>query len=559
MKMAKYLALLLFLIVLGCRVNKTPKTYLTDYNRQQTVYAKHAGVASAHPLASKVGIEILKEGGNAVDAAIAMQLALAVVYPEAGNIGGGGFMVMRLKDGTAKALDFRETAPASAFRDMYLNEKGQVDNSKSLRGHLACGVPGTIAGIFEALKYAKLPFDKLIEPAIELAEKGYIITDGIATDIGTARSNVNTRPSVFDEQHNWKPGDLFQQPELAATLKRIKKYGRKEFYQGKTAQLIVAEMKRGGGLITMKDLAAYQAKWREPYKFNYRGYEIISMPLPSSGGILMHQMLKMIEPYPIGSYAPKSVAEVNLIVEAERRAYQDRAAYLGDEDFAKIPVKKITSEEYLRNRMKDFIPRKAGKSTPLENMPAPESKETTHLTVVDAEGNVVSVTTTLNGAFGCGTVVGEAGFFLNDEMDDFSKKIGSPSGSGGIGGFYNSIEPGKRMLSSMSPTIVLKDDKFFMALGTPGGTTIPTSVSQAIINVIDFHMSGTDAVLTGKIHHEWFPDKVMLGGDFSKDTVEVLKKMGYQVFYGTACSLELIKMHNGLLEIVSQRGSAEGY
>jgi gamma-glutamyltranspeptidase/glutathione hydrolase len=537
-------------------------SYLDNYSSQGTVVSRHGGVCSAHPLASKVGIYILEHGGNAVDAAVAMQLALAVVYPQAGNIGGGGFMVMRLKDGTTKALDFRETAPAAASANMYLDAKGQVDYSKSLGSHLAVGVPGTIAGISESLKYCKLPLSTLIQPAIDLAQRGYTLSWGLAYDFTSTDARRNTMPNAFDSTHHWKDGDTLRQPDLAKTLTRIRDKGCKEFYEGETAKLIVEEMKRGRGLISMEDLKNYRAKWREPYRFNYRGYDILSMPLPSSGGILMHQMMKMIEPYPVASYGYGSVKEINLLVEAERRAYRDRAKYLGDPDFSDIPVKKITDEAYLREQMKDFVPGKAGKSVPPENISEKhESRQTTHLSVVDAEGNAVAVTTTLNGQFGCGTVVGGAGFFLNNEMDDFSKKTGTRSGSGGIGGVANAIAPGKRMLSSMSPTIVTKDGKLFMVVGTPGGTTIPTSVSQSIINVIDFKMSATDAIRKSMIHHEWWPDKVMVGGGIPEDTVNALKKMGYDVFYGTGASLEAIKIVEDapLYEVTSQRGSAEGY
>jgi gamma-glutamyltranspeptidase/glutathione hydrolase len=541
------------------------KPYLDNYNVQKIVVARHAGVASAHPLASKVGLYILQQGGNAVDAAIAVQLALAVVYPQAGNIGGGGFMVMHLADGRNMALDFREKAPASAHRDMYLDSAGKPLPGKSLAGHLASGVPGTIAGIFESMRYAGLPLAKLIQPAIDLAEKGYVITPGIADDTGFADPKYNTRPNVFDGSRQWKAGDRFTQPDLANTLKRIRDNGRKEFYEGQTARLIVVEMQRGGGNITLQDLKNYQAKWREPVTFDYRRYSIVSMPLPSSGGILLNQMLKMIEPFPIASYGFGSAQAISLMTEAERRAYKDRAAYLGDGDFSTIPVAKLTSDSYLKEQMADYIPGKAGVSRPIgTGTLQPESKETTHFSIVDKDGNAVAVTTTLNTPYGSQVVVGGAGFFLNNEMNDFSLKPGERSASGGVGGVANSIEPGKRMLSSMTPTIVLKDGKLFMVVGSPGGTTIPTSVFQTIVNVIDFNMTSADAVSKPKFHHEWMPDFIAMERSFPQESIAALKAMGYLIREGYSLGeVELIKVReDGNLDVIADNRSssgAEGY
>ncbi len=394
---------IIFLCLIGDLSCKTTSqfdkaSYLTEYNKQQTVFASHGGVSSESPLASKVGLYILEHGGNAIDAAIAIQLSLAVVYPTAGNIGGGGFMVMRLADGTVKSLDFREKAPAAASKDMFLDENGNPIASRSLHGHLASGVPGTVAGIFESLKFARLPFEKLIQPAIDLAEKGYVLSPGIEYGVGIADSILNTMPNIFNGSYKWKAGDTLKQPDLAKTLKRIKKFGRNDFYEGKTAQLIVAEMQRGGGIITMKDLKDYEAKWRSAQTFTYHGYTIISMGLPSSGGILLNQMLKMIEPFPMSTYGFGSVAAISLMIEAERRAFKDRATYLGDADFSSIPVDNIVNEDYLRKQMNDFVPGVAGKSMPIgiKKMQI-ESRETTHFSVVDRAGNAVSVTTTLNG------------------------------------------------------------------------------------------------------------------------------------------------------------------
>lgn len=531
------------------------KLYKYDQSYQPTVYASHAGVSSIHPLSSKVGLYILQKGGNAIDAAIAMQLALAVVYPEAGNIGGGGFMTMRLNDGTTRTLDFRETAPAAASRDMYLDQKGEVNFSKSTSGHLAVGVPGTIAGIFESMQYAKLPFKELIQPAIDLAEGYSYMVDPVRIN-----TSINTMPSALDGHISFKKGDVFRQPELAATLKRIRDRGRKEFYEGKTARLIVEEMKRGSGIITMNDLKNYKAKWRKPLVFDYRGHTIITMPLPSSGGVLINQMLKMIEPYPMSSYERGSTASLNIMIEAARRAYRDRAIYLGDADFVNVPVERLVSTQYLESQMKDFIPGQSGISRPI-NLPITkqESHQTTHLSVVDKDGNAVSVTTTLNMPYGCGVVVGGAGFLLNNEMDDFAKKPGARSASGGVGGTNNLIEPSKRMLSSMSPTIVIKDNHLVMVLGTPGGTTIPSAVFQTIVNVVDYNMNAGDAVHAAKFHHEWMPDQVSVG-KFPIDTITVLRKMGYKINEGFDSYLEVIKVNKDkTLEIVSERGDAEGY
>lgn len=501
-----------------------------------------------------------------MDAAIAVQLALAVVYPEAGNIGGGGFMVMHLADGRNLALDFRETAPAIARRDMYLDAHGNPIPHKSLAGHLASGVPGTIAGIFASLPYAKLPFAQLIQPAIDLAERGFVIAPGITGGIAFADPKYNTRPNVFDGSYGWKAGDTLRQPDLANTLKRIRDKGRKDFYEGDTARLIVAEMQRGGGDITLEDLKNYQAKWRDPQTFSYRGYSVVSMPLPSSGGILLNQMLKMVEPYPLHSYGFGSAQAISLMVEAERRAYRDRAAYLGDGDFSAIPVAHLTSVAYLQEKMADYRADEAGVSEPLgTGRLQPESKETTHFSVVDREGNAVAVTTTLNLPFGSQVVVGGAGFFLNNEMNDFALKPGVRSAAGGVGGVANAIKPGKRMLSSMTPTIVLKDGKPFLVVGSPGGTTIPTSVFQTIVNIVDFNMTAEGAVNKPRFHHEWMPDVIaMEDASFPPETVTTLKKMGYVIEGGLWGLVELIEVReDGNLDIVADHREgmdcAEGY
>ena len=500
-------------------------------NKQAT--GKQGAVSSAHPLASEVGLEILKQGGNAFDAAIATQLALAVVYPGAGNIGGGGFLVAHTKDGKSIAIDYRERAPGSATRDMYLDKDGNPLLNLSQHGHLASGVPGTVAGLFSTHKYAKLDFSKLIEPAIKLAEEGFVITASEARSLnGSASAFVkyNTQTPVFVKSTGWKAGDTLIQKELAATLKRIRDNGSKGFYEGETARLIVEEMKRGGGIISIEDLKKYEAAERSPVVFDYKGFTVIGMPMPSSGGLLMQQMMKMVEDRNIGSMGFHSPEAVQLMIEVERRAYADRAEFMGDRDFVKVPVKTLASDAYLKGRMSDFVP---GKATPSEmvkpgNLQA-ESDETTHLSVADKYGNAVSVTTTLNGGYGSKTVVGGAGFLLNNEMDDFSVKPGVPNMFGAVGKEANAIQPGKRMLSSMTPTIVLKNKKPWLVVGTPGGTTIPTSVFQTLLNIIEFKQNALDAVNNPKFHHQWLPDQVMVEQDFPKSLQQSLESMGYKL------------------------------
>jgi gamma-glutamyltranspeptidase/glutathione hydrolase len=493
---------------------------------------KQAAVSSAHPLASMVGAAIMKRGGNAFDAAIATQLVLAVVYPQAGNIGGGGFLLARKVNGELIGIDYREAAPEKANRDMYLDKNGNPQMNLSLAGHLASGIPGTVAGLFATMPYAKLAFEQLIQPAIDIAAKGYVLTEKEAANLNGVRESItknSTQPSAFVRSIKWKVGDTLVQKDLAATLTRIQKEGARGFYDGKTAELIVAEMQRGNGIIGLNDLKNYTAKLRNPLSFNYRGHEIISFAPPSSGGILIAQMMKMVEKYPMSKYGFQSTKSVQLMIEAERRAYADRAEFMGDPDFFKVPVKTLMSDAYLSQRMSDYNPEKASVSSSIKAGIIKESEETTHLSIVDPAGNLVSVTTTLNNSFGNRTVVGGAGFILNNEMDDFSVKPGVPNMYGAIGGEANSIQPGKRMLSSMTPTLVLKDKKPYIVIGTPGGTTIPTSVYQALINVIDFNMSVGDAIDKPKFHHQWLPDEVAIEPDFDSNTKEQLIKMGYKI------------------------------
>lgn len=491
-----------------------------------------AAVSSAHPLASQAGAMIMKQGGNAFDAAIATQLALAVVYPSAGNLGGGGFLLARKRDGELIGLDYREAAPAAASRDMYLDEQGNAHVSLSQNGHLASGIPGTVAGLFATMPYAKLIFAKLVQPAIDLAEKGFIITEREASSLNNIREALikyNTRPTAFVKEGKWKAGDTLIQKELAATLRRMQKNGAQGFYEGETAKLIVEEMQRGKGIISFDDLKNYTAKLREPIRFQYRGHDIISFAPPSSGGILIAQMMKMIEKYPMSNYGFQTQKSVQLMVEAERRAYADRAEHLGDPDFWKVPVDTLISNTYLTKRMEDYDPEKAGNSSHIKAGAIQESEETTHLSVIDALGNLVAVTTTLNGGYGSRTVIGGAGFLMNNEMDDFSVKPGVPNMYGALGGDANAIVPGKRMLSSMTPTLMLKNNKPYLTIGTPGGTTIPTSVFQALVNLIDFRMDLDNAINKPKFHHQWFPDEITIERDFLPETRKQLEAMGYRI------------------------------
>ena len=569
--MKKTVIYILSVIFLHAACNQQPSQDPVDWNPydytiEKKQIVKNGAVVSAHPLASIAGVHVLKNGGNAVDAAIATQFALAVVYPSAGNLGGGGFIVARMSDGKNFAIDYREKAPGAAHRDMYLDSAGNAIDDLSKFGHLAAGVPGTVAGLFASAKHGKLSMDKLLAPAIELAEKGFAITESEARSLNNLRERLlkyNTMPTALVKEGEWKAGDTLVQTDLANTLKRISKEGMKGFYEGETARLIVEEMKRGNGIISEEDLKAYDAREREPVVFDYKGHEVITMSLPSSGGILLPQMLRMTEPYNISEKGFHSAEAVQVMIEAERRAYADRAEFMGDPDFVKVPVATLISKEYAQKRMQDFTPGKAGKS---DNIKAGviESEETTHLSVYDAEGNAVSVTTTLNGGYGSLTVVGGAGFLLNNEMDDFSVKPGVPNMYGALGAEANAIVPGKRMLSSMSPTIVVKEGKPWIIVGTPGGTTIPTSVFQSLVNIIDFGLSAEDAVNKPKFHHQWYPDNVSVERDFPEDVVKQLETMGYSIRKrGAIGRTELILIHeDGSIEAVAdKRGDdhAAGY
>ena len=501
---------------------------------EKGVLAPHAMVVSAKEEASQIGLAILKKGGNAFDAMIATELALAVAYPNAGNIGGGGFMVYRLGSGERGALDYREKAPAKAHRDMYLDKNGKVIADKSTLGALAVGVPGTIAGIFEVYqKFGSLPIGELIQPAIDLARNGVLITEL------QANSYMNKNVELIKQANNyvtpfengWKAGERFKYEELAQTLERIRDNGSYEFYNGETAKRIVSYVQELGGILSLDDLRNYRAQWRKPITFTYKDYTISSMPLPSSGGICLAQILKSVEPYNIGQYPHNGEQYIQLLVEAERRAYADRAYYMGDADFVKVPTQQLLSPDYLKERMSSFSWDKASKSSEIAHgkIVGYESDETTHYSIVDRFGNAVAVTTTLNTNYGSKVYVKGGGFFLNNQMDDFSIKPGEPNTYGLVGSEKNAIAPNKRMLSSMSPTIIEKDGKLFMVIGTPGGSTIITSVLQCFLNVAEYGMTMQQSVSKPRFHHQWLPDDVMYEPKgFAPEVIANLKAKGYK-------------------------------
>lgn len=517
------------IIISGCVTGQLGKNNSGEY--------KNGMVVSAHPEASQVGIDILKKGGNAVDAAVAVQFALAVVYPNAGNIGGGGFMVYRSAKGEINALDFREKAAAGASRDMYLDASGNPIVDKSLYGHLAAGVPGSVDGMVEAhRKYGKLTWAQVLQPAVDLAHNGFKITKRQAGELNGLHQKLmmfNPKGTAFvNLESTWKENDLLVQNELANTLKLIQEKGRAGFYEGAVADSIVAEMQGGKGLITKEDLQNYHAKWRKPITGDYRGYKIITMPPTSSGGIALIQLLKSVEPFPLKKWGYNQDSTIRVIVEAERRVYADRATHLGDPDFYHVPQSQLLSEAYNKKRMANFSWAAATPSSQVMagEINGAEHEETTHFSIVDHDGNAVSITTTLNGSYGSLVVVKGAGFLLNNEMDDFSVKPGSPNMYGLVGGEANAIAANKRMLSSMTPSIVEKNGNLFMVVGTPGGSTIITSVFQTIINVIDFNMNMQQAVSAKKFHHQWLPDEVYVEKDaIDSVSLEKLKLKGYKI------------------------------
>ena len=527
---------IVFLSILIVFISFSSCKTVTDKKSQSIrgVIAKKAMVVSAREEASKIGVAIMKKGGNAFDAMVATEMALAVAYPYAGNLGGGGFMVYRKADGELGALDYREKAPLAATKDMYLDENGDPIPEKSQLGGLAVGVPGTIAGIFEVhQKFGSLPIEEILNPVVELAKNGFAITEKQEKRFHhykdlMLKANKDTIPIL----KGYKANDTLKNLPLAKTLERIISNGKDEFYKGETAQKLVDFISSNGGIITMEDLSKYAAKWRTPIEFKYKDLTVISMSPPSSGGVCLAQIMKMIEPYDLGSYGHNQLKTIQVITEAERRAYADRGYYLGDPDFVDVPVDSLINTSYLTSRMEDFSFDKATLSSDINCgiITGYESEETTHYSIVDPFGNAIAVTTTLNGAYGSKLYVDELGFFLNNEMDDFSAKPGTPNMFGLVGAEANAIAPEKRMLSSMTPTIVEKDGKFWMSVGTPGGSTIITSVLQTILNVYEFDMTMQDAVNAPRFHHQWLPDVVVFEpNSFDKKLLEQLKSKGYNI------------------------------
>ena len=541
---------------------------LTNFVFASVVTAENGAVASRSPLASEAGVQIMRDGGNAIDAAVGTAFALAVTYPSAGNLGGGGFMVIRLADGTTVTNDHREVAPQRAFRDMFLDEEGNYDGDRALRSHWSSGVPGSVCGLLDVhARFGKLPLDQLLSHAIRLAEEGFELPNDIARQFAARKERWLKHAgsaAVFlkEDGEVYEAGEAFVQADLASTLKRITKNGKDGFYRGATADLIVAEMTRGGGLMSHDDLAGYRSVWRDPIHGTYRGHEIFTMAPPSSGGVLVVQMLNALELFPLSDMGYGSAAIMQLMVEVERRAYADRAEHLGDMDFYPVPIAMLTDKSYAKQRMSDYDAARASISEDIKHGTVQsESEETTHLSVIDVEGNAVAYTTTINSGYGSGIVVTGAGFLLNNEMDDFSSKPGTPNQFGLVGAEANAIAPGKRMLSSMTPTIVVKDEKPVLITGSPGGSTIITTVLQVIVNVIDHRMGVEEAVASPRFHHQWRPDSISVETDgFSADVLLQLEEKGYLEIYerrsiGDANS---IGIHDGKVTAVSDPRNAGG-
>ena len=513
-----YITLSLSFLLSGCNKTKDIK----------------AAVVSARKEASDIGITILNKGGSAFDAMIATDLALTVCFPNAGNISGGGFLVYRTASGEVGSLDYREKAPLNAYEKMYLDENGDVIPEKSTLGGLAVGVPGTVAGLAEIhSKFGTLPWEDLVKPAIDLAINGYIVTEKQERSFRNKKDDfikINGENTFYAQ--DFKAGDTVKNIALAETLKRISKYGAKGFYEGPVAESLVKRVREAGGIITHEDLIKYKPVWRKPLNFKYKNLNIFSMGPPSSGGVCLGQILKMIEPYNIGQYYHNSEKAIQLIVEAERRSYSDRSKHLGDPDFSKVPYNQLISNNYLNNRMNSFSFDLASQSKDIQagKITWTESEETTHYSILDQEGNAIAVTTTLNGSYGSKVFVEDGGYFLNNEMDDFSIKPGFANMFGLIGSEENSIKPEKRMLSSMTPTIVMKDNKLYMILGTPGGSTIITSVLQTILNVYEFGMDIQSAINAPRFHHQWLPEKIEFeNGVFDEVSMKKLQEKGYDI------------------------------
>ncbi len=521
-------SIFILFLFLGCNAT------LTTIPQKKGLVTEHAMVVSAREEASKIGSDILKLGGNAFDAMVATELALAVAYPYAGNLGGGGFMVYRQSNGDIGSIDYREIAPLAATKNMYLDAEGNIIPNKSTQGAMAIGVPGTIAGVFSVHeKFGTLPIEAILKPVITLAKKGVIVTSKQEARIKEYQPlfrKINKDSIIFDRP--WKTNDTIKYPALARTLERIMLNGKDEFYTGETAKILTQFIQENGGIITEEDLANYKAVWRTPVVFRYDDLKIISMAPPSSGGVCLAQIMTMIEPFDLHKFGHNSVKSIQVITEAERRAYADRSHFLGDPDFVKIPTDSLISYTYLTERMSDFSFKKATSSQAISHgtIDIIESDETTHYSIIDQFGNAISATTTLNGAYGSKLYCSELGFFLNNEMDDFSSKPGVPNMFGVTGGEANSIAPQKRMLSSMTPTIVEKDGNLLMSVGTPGGSTIITSVLQTILNVHEFNMSMQQAVNAPRFHHQWLPDEIRMEPNlFSPTTINKLKKLGYVI------------------------------
>ena len=522
------LILSLVLLFYSCRTDLVPVI-----KEGKSIHVEKDAVVSAHPFASKAAYSILEKGGNAIDAAIAMQFALAVTYPCAGNIGGGGFAIVHTYKGESYALDFREKAPKLAYPEMYLDENGNPIKNASLIGHLAVGVPGSVDGmvkLFDSLSVLK-DWEALLAPAIKLAEHGFPVTDKQAKRFNKYKERIEAvsgpdNPFIKDEP--WKKGDTIFQSDLATTLKAISKKGRAGFYEGDVAQLISDDMINNNGMIRKSDLVEYSSEWRRPIRIEYKDHEIISMPPPSSGGIALAQMLSMSNELRTDTLERQSSDHIQRVTEIQRRVYADRAEHLGDPDYFAVPVNKLMDQNYNTSRAQAIDLSSAGKSEVISAGNFKESEETTHFSIIDQEGNAVSITTTLNTGYGSKLIVPGAGFFMNNEMDDFSIKPGVPNYYGLIGNEANKVEAGKRMLSSMTPTIVLKDNKPKIIVGTPGGSTIITSVYQTITNIIDYDLSAYDAIASCRVHHQWLPDLIYLEEDCIDSITRIeLRDLGY--------------------------------
>jgi gamma-glutamyltranspeptidase/glutathione hydrolase len=531
--MNRFLLLIFLTLALGCKEETKQAISNTEPQPVYGAIAEKAMVVSAREEASRIGTAIMEKGGNAFDAMIATEMALSVAYPFAGSIGGGGFLVYRTQHGEIGALDYREKAPMAAYRDMYLDEEGNYQSELSKVGGMAVGVPGGIAGMYAVHeRFGTLPMEELLEPVIALAENGFVITQKQQDRLDRYRAlfeEVNGGTSEYTQE--LKAGDTLRNPALADTFRRIAENGRFEFYGGQTGQAMVEYLAAHDGIMTVEDLEAYEAKWREPVVFDYKDLRIISMSPPASGGICLAQIMKMIEPYPMDEFGHNTVKAIQVMTEAERRAYADRSFYLGDPDFVDVPMEELISDEYLAGRMDDFSFEAATPSSEINYgvIPGYESMETTHYSIVDPMGNAIAVTITLNGAYGSKLYANDVGFFLNNEMDDFSAKPGEPNMFGLIGGEANAIAPQKRMLSSMTPTLIEKEGEFWMTVGTPGGSTIITSVLQTILNVYEHGMTMQEAVDAPRFHHQWLPDVVLFEpNSFDPQVLEQLRNLGYQ-------------------------------